>query len=99
MLGSSKCEVLTIIDLKDTFHSLRLTEESKNYCGILSYFGSNSYLYQRMPGVLFIPEKKSHKEKLEDLLNVLLKNGFKISPKKCQFFKKELQYMANIIFG
>ena len=37
-------------------------------------------------------------EKLEDLLKVLLKNRLKISPKKCQLFKTELQYMGNIIF-
>ena len=33
-----------------------------------------------------------------DLLKALLKNGLKISPKKCQLFKTELQYMGNIIF-
>ena len=49
MLGSSKCEVLSALDLKDAFHSLRLTENSKKYCGILPYFGGASYLYQRMP--------------------------------------------------
>ena len=37
-----------MLDLKDAFHSLRLSENSKNYCGILPYFGSSSYLYQRM---------------------------------------------------
>ena len=47
-LGSSKCEVLSILDLKDVFHSLQLSENSKKYCGILPYFGSSSYLYQRM---------------------------------------------------
>ena len=36
--------------------------------------------------------------KLEDLLKALLKNGLKISPKKCQLFKTELQYMGNTIF-
>ena len=36
--------------------------------------------------------------KLEDLLKALLKNGLKISPKKCQFFKTSLQYMGNEIF-
>ena len=49
LLGSSKCEVLSVLDLKDVFHSLRLIEKSKKYCGILPYFGSASYLYQRMP--------------------------------------------------
>ena len=37
-----------VLDLKDAFHSLRLSENSRQYCGILPYFGS-SYLYQRMP--------------------------------------------------
>ena len=36
--------------------------------------------------------------KLEDLLKALLKNRPQISPKKCQLFKTELQYMGNIIF-
>ena len=49
MLGNSKCKVLSVLDLKDAFHSLRLSENSKRYCGILPYFGSTSYLYQRMP--------------------------------------------------
>ena len=49
LLGDSKCEVLLALDLKDAFHSLRLTESSKKYCGILPYFGSALYLSQRMP--------------------------------------------------
>ena len=49
VLGSSKYEVLAVLDLKDAFHSLRLSENSKKYCGILPYFGSTSYLYERMP--------------------------------------------------
>ena len=48
MLGNPKCEVLSVLDLKDAFHSLRLSENSKRYCGILPYFGSASYLYHRM---------------------------------------------------
>ena len=49
MLGSSKCKVMSMLDLKDAFHSPRLTESSKKYCRILPYFGSASYLYQRIP--------------------------------------------------
>ena len=49
VLGNSKCKVLSVLDLKDAFHSLRLSENSKKYCGILPYFCSLSYLYQRMP--------------------------------------------------
>ena len=48
LLGSTKCEVMSVLDLKDAFHSLRLSEKSKKYCGTLPYFGSTSYLYQRM---------------------------------------------------
>ena len=32
VLGNSKCEVLSVLDLKDAFHSLRLSENSKRYC-------------------------------------------------------------------
>ena len=49
ILGSSKCEVLSVLDLKDAFHSVKLSENSKKYGGILPYFGHTSYLYQRMP--------------------------------------------------
>ena len=49
LLGSSKCEVMSVLDLKDAFHSLCLSKKSQKYCGILPYFGSASYLYQRMP--------------------------------------------------
>ena len=48
--------------------------------------------------LLFTPTKASHFEKLEDLLKALRKNGLKISPKKCQLFKTDLQYMGNTIF-
>ena len=101
------------------------------YCGILPYFGSASYLYQRMPMGLNIPpavwqscinailncltsrkyceeimddlllftlSKESHYYNLEELLQALCKNGLKISPKKCQLFKTELQYMGNTMF-
>ena len=49
VLGSSRCEVLSVLDLIDVFHSLRLSENSKKCCGILPYCGSTSYLYQRIP--------------------------------------------------
>ena len=131
VLGSSKCKILTVLDLKDAFHSFRLSQNSKRYCEILPYFGSASYLYQRMPmGLnispsiwqsyinvildclqsrkyceaimddlsLFTLPKKSHMDKLEDLLKVLLKNGLNISPKKCQLFRTNLHYMGNEIF-
>ena len=48
--------------------------------------------------LLFTPSKQVHMRKLEDLLKALLQNGLKISPRKCQLFRKELQYMGNTIF-
>ena len=131
VLGSSKWEVLSVLDLKDAFDSLRLSQNSKKYCGILPYFGNASYLYQRMsmglnisPSIwqsyinvildclqstkyceaimhdllLFTPSKRSHIDKIEDLLKVLLRNGLKISPRKCQLFKTNLQYTGNELF-
>ena len=120
---------MSVLDLKDAFHSLQLSEKSQKYCGILPYFARVSYLYQRMPMglnvfppiwqtyintilnnlqnkkyceviiddlLLFTPSKKAHMDKLEDLLKALRKNCLKISPKKCQLFRTELQYMGNI---
>ena len=46
---------------------------------------------------LLFTSKKSNIANLEHLLKALLKNGLKISPKKCQLFRKELQYMGNYI--
>ena len=116
-IGFERCFLLT-----------EIVKNSKKYCGILSYFGSASHLYQRMPMglnvsppiwqtyintilnclevrkyceaimddlLLFTPSKLSHMTKLEDLLKVLLKNRLKISSKKCQLFRKDLQYMGN----
>ena len=49
MLGRSKCEVLSCVDLKDAFHSLGLTDKAKEFCGILPYFGSAHYRYEVLP--------------------------------------------------
>ena len=48
ILGASGCEVLSLADLRDAYHTLRLSEKSKKYCGITPYYGSDSYLYQRL---------------------------------------------------
>ena len=46
ILGNSECEVVSCVDIKDAYHSLRLTEKSKEYCGILPYFGSPIYPWE-----------------------------------------------------
>ena len=66
---------------------------------ILDCLQSRKYCEAIMDDLLLLsPIKSSHFDKLEDLLKVLCKNGLKISPKKCQLFKTELQYMDNTIF-
>ena len=63
---------------------------------ILSSLQSKKYCEAIMHDIiLFTPSKKSHTNKLEDILSALLKNGLKLSPKKCQLFKTTLQYMGN----
>ena len=66
---------------------------------ILDYLQSRKYCEAIMDDLLlFTPSKKSHVDKLEDLLRTLLKNGLKILPKKCQLLRTNLQYMGNEIF-
>ena len=58
MLGRSKCEVLSCVDLKDAFHSLGLTDKAKEFCGILPYFGSAHYRYEVLPmGLSISPQE------------------------------------------
>ena len=49
ILGRFKCEVLSCVDLKDAFHSLSLTDQAKEFCSILPYFGSAHYSYEVLP--------------------------------------------------
>ena len=125
MLGKSHSKILSCVDLKDAFHSLRLTDRAKDYCGILPYFGSPHYRYEVMPMGLsicpckwiqyigFVMEKlphpqnyiaimddllvhskrKTHMDRITDMLKALIAHGLKLSPKKCQFFMQELTYM------
>ena len=47
-IGASKCEVMSVLDLRDTNHTLPLAEESQKYCGLTPYYGSPTYVYLRM---------------------------------------------------
>ena len=58
ILGNSNCEVFSCLDLKDAYHSIRLTEKAKEYCGILPYFGSPHYRYEVLPMGLNISPAK-----------------------------------------
>ena len=49
ILRNLKCEVMSCVDIKDAYHSIPLTERSKEFCGILPYFGSPIYRYEVLP--------------------------------------------------
>ena len=128
IIGASGCEVISLIDLRDAYHTLPLSEESKKYCGITPYYGSSTYIYQRLgmglsvsPAIWQnfiqtvleeIPDYRKHylaimddimvHSKISDhmgllvrLFKALIRNGLKISPKKCQLFKTDLIYMGH----
>ena len=104
-LGRKHCHYLSTIDLRDAFHTLSLATSSQKYCGITPYYGSPTYHYLQMGmgmrvslqnGQQFVDlvfQDNLIKHKL-DLFKVLGKYGLKISPHKCQFFKKKIVYMG-----
>ena len=100
MLSSSKCEVMLVLDLKDAFHSLQPIENSKKFSGILPYFGSPSYLYQRMPMRLNIspPIWQSYINAILSCLQsrkyceVIIDNLLLFTPTKLSHFEK-LEYL------
>ena len=48
-----------------------------------------------MDDLLIHSTKKDHWTLLEDLLKAMIKNGLKLSPKKCQLFRTTLTYIGN----
>ena len=49
ILGNSDCELLSCVDIKDAFHSIPLTDKSKEFCGILPHFGSPICRHEVLP--------------------------------------------------
>ena len=127
ILGNSGAEVLSLADLRDAYHTLRLSKKSQKYCGITPYYGSDSYLYQRlgmglsvspaiwqnfiqkvlqeipdyrkshlaiMDDILTYSKRADHTGKLIDLFKAVIRNGLKMSPRKCKLFKKSLVFMG-----
>ena len=129
ILGASECELISVIDLRDVYHTLRLSTESQKYCGITPYYGSDTYLYQRlgmglsvspaiwqtfinkvldeiphrkhflaiMDDCMIHSKRKDHLTHLIALPKALIRNGLKISPKKCQLFRQKLTYMGQTL--
>ena len=125
-LGKMKCHYLSMIDLRDAFHTLRLALSSQKYCSITPYYGSPTYHYLHMGmGMSVSPQiwqqfvdlgfqddpikhkqnfdvimddtfihstAEEHMDDLMDLFKVLRKYGLKLSPHKCQFFKKKFTW-------
>ena len=48
-IGMSSCTVVSTIDLKDAFHSLKLHRDTQRHAGITSFYGGKSYYYTRLP--------------------------------------------------
>ena len=49
-----------------------------------------------MDDLLVHSKRKDHMDRITEMLKALITHGLKLSPKKCQFFMKELTYMGNI---
>ena len=83
-IGNSDCDILSVLDLRDAYHTLRLAKESQKYCGITPYYGSPTYYYLRMgmgvsasPGIWMqfvhliwqeLPNKDRYKIIMDDIL-------------------------------
>ena len=39
---------MSVLDLRDAYHTLPVAEESQKYCGLTPYYGSPTYVYLRM---------------------------------------------------
>ena len=49
IIDNSHCQVMSCIAIKDAYHSIRLNQRSKEFCGILPYFSSQHYWYEVLP--------------------------------------------------
>ena len=48
ILGGSECELISVIDWRDTYNTFRLSAEEQKFCSITPYHGTDTYLYQRL---------------------------------------------------
>ena len=83
-IGASKCEVMSVLDLQDAYHTLPLAEESQKYCRITPYYGCPTYIYlrigigmscspalwQQFVHIIWeeLPNKESYKITMDDIL-------------------------------
>ena len=62
---------------------------------ILNDLEQKSKFIAIMDNLLIHSSKQEHWGLVESLMKAMIKNGLKLSPKKCQFFKTNLTYMGN----
>ena len=48
ILGSSKCECSSVLNLKDVYHIIKLSESLKPYSGNLPHLSPTNYVFERM---------------------------------------------------
>ena len=64
---------------------------------ILSGFSSKSVMIY-IDDIMIVSETfEQHLDLIERVLRTLLKNGIKIKPNKCEFFKQEVTFLGHII--
>ena len=57
ILGNSDVEIISCVNIHDAYHSIPLSDRSKEFCGILPYFGSPIYRYEVLPmGIACAPQ-------------------------------------------
>ena len=57
ILGNSEVEIISCVDIHDAYHSIPLSDRSKEFCGILPYFGSPIYRHDVLPmGIACAPQ-------------------------------------------
>ena len=105
ILGNSYYEVVSCVDIKDAYHSIRLTEKSKEYCGILPYFGSPIYRYEVlgiacapqiwMDYITLILSELEDKKKYIAITNDLLIHSTKVAHWKLPMCKNGLRLSPN----
>ena len=48
MKGQNDCEVMSIADLRNVYHTFRLASDSQKYCDITQFYGSPTYIYLKL---------------------------------------------------
>ena len=105
ILGNSECEIISCVDIRDAYHSIWLTERSKEFCRILPYFGSPINRYKVLPmGIACAPQIWMHyitlisgeleqKNKYIAIMNDLLIHSSKET--HWRLLEQLLQFMCN----